>query len=83
MNNLKFSRMLLDDETLALVIHAFEQIRGARGFTEDEPLKVIRWAHEIKIGYIYLTLIEKGEIGVDVRNDGEVTYWPIPHLTQH
>ncbi len=75
--------MLLDDETLALVIHAFEQIRGARGFTEDEAIKVIKWAHEIKISYVYLTLIEKGEIGVDVRNDGEVTLWPIPHSTQH
>ncbi len=83
MNNLSFSRMLLDDETLAYVLHAFEQIRGARGFTEDEALKVLRWAHEIKFGYICLTLIEKGEIGVDVRNDGEVTFWPIPPRTRH
>ncbi len=83
MNNLRFSRMQLDDETLELLLHAFEQIRGARGFTEDEFLKVIRWAQEIKIGYTYLTLIKKGEIGVDVRNDGDVTPWPIPHSTQH
>ena len=83
MSNLRFSRMLLDDETLELVLRSFEQIRGARGFTEDEASKVLRWAHEIKFGYICLTLIEKGEIGVDVRNDGEVTLWSIPHLTQH
>jgi len=83
MNNLSDRQNLLSEETVDLILRSFEQIRGARGFTEDEGSKVLRWAHEIKMGYIFLTLIEKGEIGVDVRNDGEVIFRPIPPRTRH
>ncbi len=55
---------------------------GRKGFTEDKALKVIRWADKMEIHYAYLELVKKGLIAPDIRNDGEVTLWPIPHLTQ-
>jgi len=83
MSNLKDSRNLLDEETVALVLHAFEQFRGARGFTKDEALQVLDWASQVEWAYVFLELIRKGKIAVDLRNDGEVTFWPIPLPTQH
>jgi len=78
MSNLRDSRNLLDEETVALVLHAFEQIRGARRFTEDEALEILDWASQVEWNYAFLELVRKGKIGVDLRKDGEVTFWPIP-----
>ena len=83
MSNLRDSRNLLDEETIALVLHAFEQIRGARGFTEDEATKVLDWAAKIELYISFLELVKKGKIGVDLRDDGEVTFWPIPPPPLH
>ena len=67
----------LDEETVARVLYAFEQVRGCRGFTENEALKVLNWASRIEFEHIFLDLIKEGKIGVDLRDDGEVTMWPI------
>ncbi len=70
-------------DTDSRVIRMFAHIRGARGFTEDEAIKVLQWADKMEIHYAYLELVKKGLIAPDIRSDGEVTLWPIPHLTQH
>ena len=71
-----------DQDTDSRVIRMFGQVRGARGFTEDEAIKVLQWADKIEKQYAYLELVKKGLIAPDIRSDGEVTLWPIPHLTQ-
>ena len=40
----------LDKETVAQILYAFEQVRGGRGFTEDEALKVLDWASRVEAG---------------------------------
>jgi len=72
-----------DQDTDTAVLRSFAQIRGARGFTEDEALKVLEWARQMEIYISFLDLIKARKIGVDVRGDGEVTLWPIPPLIQH
>jgi len=67
-----------DQDTGTQVLRTFAQTRGARGFTEGEALKVLKWASEIEFHNAFLELVKKGKTGVDVRNDGEVTFWPIP-----
>jgi len=72
-----------DQDTGTRVLRSFAQIRGARGFTEDEAIKVLDWATQMEFYISFLDLIKAGKIGVDVRDDGEVTFWPIPPRTRH
>ena len=67
-----------DQDTGTRVLRSFAQIRGAGGFTEDEALQILDWARQVEINYTFLEVIRKGKIGLDVRDDGEVTLWPIP-----
>ena len=83
MNNLRDSRSLLDEETVKLILHSFEQIRGARGFTEDEASKVLDWAAKMEVQYAFLELVKKGLIAPDIRSDGEVIFWPLSPPTLH
>ncbi len=71
-----------DQDTGMRVLRSFAQLRGARGFTKDEALKVLEWAGKMEFYIAYLDLVKAGKIGVDVRDDGEVTFWPIPPTTQ-
>ncbi len=72
-----------DQNTDTRVIRMFAHIRGARGFTEDEAIKVLQWADTMEYQYAFLELVKKGLIAPDIRSDGEVIFWPLPHLTQH
>ena len=65
-------------DTGTRVLRSFARIRGSRGFIEDEALQILDWAMQAEINYAFLELIRKGKIGVDLRKDGEVTFWPIP-----
>ena len=77
------ARDVLDENTANCVLQAFEQIRGVSGFTEDEASKVLDWAGEIEFQNAFLDLVKMGKIGVDLRSDGEVTFFPIPPPTLH
>ena len=82
----------LDKETVAQILYAFEQVRGCRGFTEDEALKVLDWASRVEAGELEyrdaleeaanracLDLIKEGELGPSsVGEDGEVVFALIP-----
>ncbi len=82
MSELRDIPNVLDEKTKALVLFAFGQIRGARGFTEEEASKILDWAAQMEFQYAYLELVKKGLIAPDIRSDGEVTFWPISSPTQ-
>ena len=73
----------LDEETIESILDAFRQVRGDRGFTEDDALKVLDWATLAEVNYAGLTLIKDGLVGPDLNEDGEVTFWPLRPPTLH
>ena len=52
-------------EDITTLIEAFAVARGEKGFTEEETVKLVRWAESMIIGYTLLGLVLDGLALID------------------
>jgi len=65
--------VLDQDEIRSLMIN-FLKTRGALGATAEEMDKVLQWAQQAKVEWIFVEQVKSGEFGVDVDGTGEIAF---------
>jgi len=67
---------LLTEAELLTILRSFGASRGARGFTSDDALAVVRWAVAARVDATLLALVLEDRIGVDLHESGELLLIP-------
>lgn len=68
----EFDGKLITEAELDAVLMAFIEHRGE--VTEEEAVAVVRWAENAVLNHTLLQLILRGEIKIDIREDGEFVF---------
>ena len=57
-----------------LLIQALERARGGLDFAREEAERVVEWAEQVRIEDALLRTVLRGDVVVDVREDGELIF---------
>ena len=65
--------LLTDNEVLTLLVRLGET-RSARGFSERDGVRLVRWATEARVGQHVLAMLLADRLRVDVPEEGEPVF---------
>ena len=65
---------VLERDEIRLLVGNFLKTRGSLGATAEEIDKVLQWAQEAKIEWLFVEQVKSGEFGVDVDGTGEIAF---------
>jgi len=64
----------LTEGELLVILRRLGASRGARGFSADEALAVVRWAEAARVEESMLRMVLDGTVGVDLHRSGEILF---------
>jgi len=65
---------LVTDGELLGILRSFGASRGARGFSTDDAMAVVRWAEAARVEESMLRMVLDGTVGVDVHEGGQILF---------
>ena len=65
---------VLDQDEIRSLMRKFLNTSGSLGATAEEMDKVLQWAQEAKVEWLFVEQVKIGEFGVDVNETGEISF---------